>query len=127
MGTNYYAAGDDGEALHVGKSSAGWSFSFHGITECGLVTWAAWREYLQTHALRDEYGKTVSLADLEVLVESKRSGLNHTRIFRTPRAQLTPEERAQLSPHSNPRFDVLYAQTLWQDADGHSFSSGEFS
>lgn len=84
---------------HVGKSSYGWSFSFQ--TGEGMPrSWAEWKQRLAGERIEDEYGSTVSLSDLETIVEETRGGRNHAREY--------------------PRGSYL-------DAEGHSFSEDEFS
>lgn len=46
MGCNYYAETADGTRVHVGKSSAGWSFLFHVVRDRELVSLADWRAFL---------------------------------------------------------------------------------
>lgn len=107
MGTNYYAykntcptCGRSDEQVHIGKSSAGWSFSFH--TDLGLPrSWAEWRDRLRDARIEDEYGREVPLAEFEALVESKRGHRNHATLY--------PERGNYVDP------------------EGHSFSEGEFS
>lgn len=80
MGTNFYATteppcphcGAGGERLHIGKSSIGWEFLFAPYPELGLTSFAAWKAFLASREIRDEYGDPVMLADLEALVEAKR-------------------------------------------------------
>ncbi|MGX7709216.1 hypothetical protein [Methylobacterium sp. Gmos1] len=66
----------DSEKLHIGKSSLGWEFLFVPYPEHGLTSFAAWKEYLQSREIVDEYGRVVSLADFVSLVEAKKGGWN---------------------------------------------------
>lgn len=63
-------------------------------------SWAEWKQRLAGERIEDEYGSTVSLSDLETIVEETRGGRNHAREY--------------------PRGSYL-------DAEGHSFSEDEFS
>ncbi|MCK5281841.1 MAG: hypothetical protein KAK00_00365 [Nanoarchaeota archaeon] len=76
MGTNYYTKTDEGEELHIGKSSFGWTFSFHATDE--IRSYEHWLKYLKDRKIYDEYGKDISLKDFNKLVEAKKSNkLNH--------------------------------------------------
>ena len=82
MGTNYYTDGEKpceccgrgGEELHIGKSSGGWQFLFAPYPALGLTSWKAWREFLATRAIRDEYGTSHTMDDFADLVDSKQKG-----------------------------------------------------
>jgi len=120
MGTNYYhrtnvcSCCGRYDEHHIGKSSGGWTFGFHGerekdpdINPLGVVvSFAEWKDRLKEGKIFNEYGEEVSLEDFLQLVESKRNGnINHTEYCRINH----PEERC------------------WLDDDGNSFSEGEFS
>lgn len=84
MGTNYYAqigfcecCKRPGEELHIGKSSSGWAFLFMPHPDRGLTTWAAWKDYLATVPIKDEYGDDVVLAELIALVDAKQGQWTH--------------------------------------------------
>lgn len=128
MGTNYYAERDvcphchrGRDRLHIGKSSAGWTFSFQAYngTETwdgeDIHSWKRWQELLlATPRVRifDEYDRHVSIDALQGLVADKASTteLKHADYMN----QLPPHKR------HHPGSD-------WLDDDGHSFSIGEFS
>lgn len=82
MGTNYYTApepackccGHAPERLHIGKSSAGWSFLFAPCPELKLTSWRAWKAYLEGREIIDEYGEGHTLEDFSALVEAKVNG-----------------------------------------------------
>lgn len=114
MGTNYYhrtnvcehcGRGDDD--VHIGKSSGGWTFSFHGTAE--IRSWEDWLKVLRGGGeIFDEYERRVTLRDFIKLVDDKRTAeLNHTIEMRN-----SPDGRY---------FDE------WLDDCGHSFSGHEFS
>ena len=105
MGTNYYHRTNicpkcgRFDEQHIGKSSAGWSFSFHG-TEA-IRSYKEWLVLLEAGGkIFNEYDEEIPLHKLKALVEAKRGGRNHTREY----------------PGDN-----------WVDAEGHSFSGYEFS
>ena len=52
MGTNYYTKTDEGEELHIGKSSFGWTFSFHATDE--IRSYEHWLKYLKDRKIYDE-------------------------------------------------------------------------
>lgn len=123
MGTNYYAVrngcehchrGDD--QLHIGKSSAGWSFSFQAYCqvetwdEKPIDSWERWQEVLQSDdvVIRDEYEEIVTFDELAALVAGKiDEKLNHTTYMRVHHPQS--------------------AEGCTLDGDGYSFSTGDFS
>jgi hypothetical protein len=120
MGTNYYHRTNICECCnrydetHIGKSSGGWTFSFQGFKKAyeddeteEVLSYADWLNRLQSGGkIFDEYGDEVSLDEFMALVEMKKGEKrNHTIYCRT----------------HHPGLDN------WLDADGHSFSAGEFS
>lgn len=96
MGTNYYvhtgpcetpcAHCKAPEAIHLGKSSGGWSFTFRAYpvwdgadrSEIGPVVsdYASWLKLLDLGEIRDEYDRAVSRDELLSLIEGKRDGLS---------------------------------------------------
>lgn len=74
------------EEIHLGKSSAGWAFTFRAYpdpdTAPQAITWpvtdfASWHRLLSLGAISDEYGREVSAEDLLVKIEGKRGGRHH--------------------------------------------------
>lgn len=117
MGTNYYMRYnrcyecDRYEEMHIGKMSAGWEFAFHG-TET-IRSWFDWKARLACPGviIVDEYGKGVSLAALEKIVESTRGQLNHkTECLKSDR-----------------HGDYYHGLACWYDPEGFCFQEGEFS
>jgi len=112
MGTNYYVeteacecCGNKPELFHIGKSSAGWTFSFHATDR--LRSWMQWKEYLQDKIIVDECGANVELKEFIELVESKKiEKHNHTKYCR--------------QHHTDTVGNFL-------DHEGNSFSEGNFS
>jgi hypothetical protein len=112
MGTNYYvkpegASSDDQSMwIHLGKSSAGWTFSFRAYPDPDnappAVSWpvtdyASWLEVLDLGTIIDEYGRITHPNELLELIRSKRGGR-----------------------------DNMYGSDF-RDADGNRFCSAEFS
>ena len=107
MGTNYYHKTDicptcgRFEQKHIGKSSAGWTFSFQG--DATIRSFTDWKHRFRTHPLGlifDEYGNSINYDEFCEMVEAKKTeNRNH--------AQQYPE-------HS------------WLDSEGNSFTGREF-
>lgn len=121
MGTNYYHRTNICEHCghydqhHIGKSSAGWTFSFHGEKDPdpetnplgGVVeSYADWLERLKAGGkIFNEYEEEVTLPEFMLTVDRKRDEPNnHTDAMQTSDSARN-----------------------WHDAEGHSFSEGEFS
>jgi len=123
MGTNYYHRTnicehcDRYDESHIGKSSGGWTFGFHGEREQNpdynplgqvIASFTDWKERLKKGKIFDEYGDEISLEDFVKLVESKRDAkYNHTEYCKTEYSS-----RADMN---------------WLDDEGNSFAEGEFS
>lgn len=126
MGTNYYVAKNlceccnrYDEEYHIGKSSGGWAFSFQGYREERLVSWKAWKEFLKNQIIKDEYGDTMPYEDFVTMVETyKAPGY----VNENGRKNLQHNEvgKKDKYPWFNPEYD-------WDDEDGYSFCSREFS
>ena len=116
MGTNYYVRPGEcenpcahcraPETIHLGKSSAGWTFSFRAYPDPASspegVTWPvadfpSWLKLLDLGKIEDEYGQPVTRDALVAKVEAKRGG------------------QSELSGHD------------YRDAGGNRFVPGEFS
>jgi hypothetical protein len=106
MGTNYYLRTNECEhcgrfdELHIGKSSAGWTFSFQALP--GIQSWQDWALKIQEGGrIFNEYEGKIDFTDFEKLVHSKRQELhNHAR---------------------------EYPDGSFLDDEGNSFSTNEFS
>lgn len=106
MGTNYYHheevcdhCGHAKSVTHIGKSSVGWTFIFHGTNE--IRSYQDWLTRLRAGGrIVDEYGRVVPLDEFEKLVAAKKDGSNHA---------------------------INYPSGSWLDQEGHGFSGGEFS
>ena len=92
MGTNYYAMENvcphcnRGNKLeHIGKSSCGWTFSFHATYE--IRSYKQWIEFLSKDGVKiqDEYGREISLEKFKELVENKKDAPhNHAKEVDSP-------------------------------------------
>lgn len=112
MGTNYYCIEDQPcgccghvpDPIHIGKSSAGWTFSFHATES--LTSWRAWKEYLKDKTIENEYDEEISLECFTKIVENKQKTerFNHTKYCKL----------------KHPSVDCFL------DPEGYSFSRGEF-
>lgn len=102
MGTNYYARVEYDEVTHIGKSSFGWTFTFHATAS--IRSYKQWLKFLEDNDVKisDEYGEEISIDEFKELVESKRgSQNNHTK-------------------------DCQYEYS-YLDEEGNSMTLGEFS
>lgn len=126
MGTNYYVAKNlceccnrYDEEFHIGKSSMGWAFSFHGYPTFELKSWKQWKEFLKDQMIKDEYGDTISYEDFVNLIETvKAPGYVNPNGHRN--LQHNEAGKKDKYPWFNPEYD-------WDDEDGYSFCSREFS
>jgi hypothetical protein len=101
------------KSFHLGKSSAGWTFTFKGSREAGVVDYASWLDRLTT-LTADGYtitsdGEDIGngLPDLLAKIESKKNEKNNHTTY--------------LADNDYP------LKENWLDADGNSFSDYEFS
>lgn len=127
MGTNYYARYkqcnhcDRYDEIHLGKSSGGWSFSFHGLRPDKwdvadgaeeILSETAWKTWLwdNDHQIHNEYGDKLSDQEFWEMVEAKRDETHNHTIY------------CQVGHPSHAYRDC------WLDPDtGSSFAEGEFS
>lgn len=143
MGTNYYLIYNKCECcnrsdrIHLGKSSAGWKFTFQTIENFPLdkvdlalqmidykesidiKSWKSLKEFLKkyvvefkTAVIQDEYGTNISFEEFLNLVESK---------------QINNENKSHyLEIKNNPEWDFNSENEII-DEEGYSFSRLEFS
>jgi hypothetical protein len=122
MGTNYYWSEPDeicptcnhnsgAKEIHIGKSSAGWEFMFHGTAH--LKSWSAWKQFLYLNLgegkILDEYGQQYTYTEMVACVEDRKH----------PKALASPFKEAVKGGYFNKGY--------WMDHDGYSFCEGEFS
>lgn len=107
MGTNFYAhtnvctCCNRSDIVHLGKRSAGWTFSFQGSeTIRNFDDWC--RLVRSASRIEDEYGTPI---DAEEMIE----------------------EAATWGVGTGKRHADLYRQYAWIDPYGHSFSDSDFS
>jgi len=110
MGTNYYARYSICECcgrfdeIHIGKSSAGWTFSFQAQEdEVTIKSYKEWLKFLSGKEITiyDGYGDEVTLEEFKDIVESKKKEKhNHAK---------------------------EYPEGHFIDEEGNSFSEGDFS
>ena len=117
MGTNYYQRTEICECCgrydekHIGKSSAGWQFSFRGYNaeehRPAILSFKDWKRELKNGKIFDEYGREMPYEDFLAFVEEKKS---------------QPNNHFDYCVKNN-----LSRETDFKDPDGHSFSNTEFS
>jgi hypothetical protein len=138
MGTNYYAQANATEQevetlkkfghqipiVHIGKQSAGWSFSFNAVPSQTAQTlgWGTddvmsfhqWKHIISSNniSIINEYDDPVSYEDFISLVHESCEGMNHTTVMRN---SPIPLERSH-------GFDRCF-----YDGEGYSFQWSEFS
>jgi len=135
MGTNYYARGkitkaqileilekhsdmeflnginnliEDNEGLHIGKTSAGWTFSFQAHNTPHLKSFSEWMVFLKNSniTIYDEYGHIRTFSEFKEMVEELQqdnSLKNHAKMFKTE-----------------------YPKQYFNDSLGYSFTIPEF-
>lgn len=126
MGTNYYwqvntcpSCGHPEKKYHIGKSSWGWTFTFHALSEYESPTGKPvrsvkdWKNLMRKPGMiTDEYGEAYLKKEFWKMVADKKKvsgALNHT-------TEAGNHDWYKNSPDST-----------WLDEDGNSFTSGEFS
>jgi len=112
VGMNYYLVKEDRPAIHLGKSSAGWQFTFRGDREAGVVDYSSWLDRAETliaqgYTMTDEGMSPGNvpgymLADLLAKIEKKRGLLDQQ--------PSNPDDTKE-----------------WNDQDGNYFIDAEFS
>lgn len=97
------------DSFHIGKTAAGWTFSFHGErkegtdrTPLGIVinSFEDWKPILKHSKIFNAYGEGIPYDEFVEMVESMKG-----------------------KKHAN-EFPEVYN---WLDDDGHSFSEGVWS
>ena len=126
MGTNYYVAKNKCECCnrydteyHIGKSSMGWAFTFHGYPWNKLRSWKEWKEFLKDQIIMDEYGDQKDYDWFVKMVETYKSP-SFVNDNGRKNLQHNEEGKSNNRPWFNPEYD-------WDDEDGYSFTTREFS
>src|SRR3990172_4852768 len=74
--------------IHIGKSSYGWAFSFHGTEK--IRSYADWLVVLEAGGeISSQYDEPIPLADFKALVLAKQDGKNILLITRLNKIGLT--------------------------------------
>jgi hypothetical protein len=125
MGTNYYVVDNVcecckryDEKYHIGKSSWGWAFTFQGYKYDGLTSWQKWKDYLKDKKIYDEYGELIDYDWFVEYIETLKAPK-----FVNPdngRKNLVHNQEGRKEGWFNPEWD-------WDDPEGYSFSSRNFS
>jgi len=125
MGTNYCVAKNlceccnrYDEEYHIGKSSYGWAFSFHGYRHDNLTSWKLWKGFLKDKTIKDEYGETIPYDVFVEMIEGPKAP-GFVRSDGHKNSSHNEAGRTDKYPWFNPEYD-------WDDEDGYSFSSREF-
>jgi hypothetical protein len=86
MGTNYYLRQpkgeacphcgrfDEGEKLHIGKSSFGWCFALHVIPSEGLNDLDDWRMRWRSGVIENEYGERLMPEAMDAVITKRGNG-----------------------------------------------------
>lgn len=127
MGTNYYVKinccdkCNRYDQLHIGKSSAGWKFSFRGYRDHSppLTSEQSWRDFLKDKKIENEYGETVPYDEFwsNAISEERKKLRDHIDYLKNSPVQC---DREYVKRHLN-------AQNAWHDENGNSFLAEEFS
>lgn len=124
MGTNYYVAQNMcdcckryDEKYHIGKSSWGWAFTFQGYDN--LKSWQDWKVFLKDKTIMDEYREKVDYNWFVTFVETEKSP-GYVREDGHKNLSHNEMGKRDKYPFFRPEYD-------WDDADGYSFTSTEFS
>jgi hypothetical protein len=125
MGTNYYVVENVceccnryDEKYHIGKSSWGWAFSFQGYKYDGLTSWQKWKEHLKDKKIYDEYGERITYDEFVKYVETEKSP-GYVR-EKDGHKNLVHNTEGRKEGWFNSEYD-------WDDPEGYSFSSRNFS
>lgn len=126
MGTNYYQRTDICDRCnrykekHIGKSSAGWEFSFQGYDDGRVMprikSFMDWKRELQADSkIFTEYGEEISFEDFVKFVESKKGGT------------FGPNKIPNLNHFDHCEKEGYHMTNDWKDKEGYSFTSSDFS
>lgn len=115
MGTNFYAktnrcktCGHKPEDIHLGKSSAGWQFTFQYNRGKYYKNVGEMKEWLKGKVIRNEYGQRISRLAFWRMVKDKQ----------TPKNKNHAKEMHKQYPNSR-KVDLII--------EGYSFTNCEFS
>jgi hypothetical protein len=129
MGTNYYVAENAcgccqryDEAYHIGKASWGWAFSFRGYRPERLVSWAAWKEFLRNKIIMNEYNEKIDYDWFVHMIETEKAP---GYVREDGKLNLVHNEQGR-KPDKN-GLSWFNPECDWDDDQGYSFCSREFS
>ncbi len=71
MGTNYYVKTDE-KTLHLGKSSAGWTFALRVYPELSINSLTDWVPLLGYGLIEDEYGTAYTAGEILLIILNRR-------------------------------------------------------
>lgn len=115
MGTNYYVKGDvcdhcgrGDNDTHLGKSSAGWQFSFQYNGGQYYKNVEEMKEWLKDKDIYDEYDRPVTYDDFWAMVEQKQNNPKNSSHYKECKAAYGSREHILL-------------------VDGYTFINCEFS
>lgn len=124
MGTNYYVAENVceccdryDEKFHIGKSSFGWAFTFQGYKYDGLTSWQKWKEFLREEKIYDEYNDLIDYDWFVEFIEGKKAP---NFIRENGHKNLVHNDEGRKEGWFDSEYD-------WDDPQGYSFCSREFS
>jgi len=95
MGTNYYTkdktnececCGRGVENIHLGKSSAGWNFSFQYNDGKYYKNFEEMKRWLKDKVIEDEYGHIITLDEFIAFINIKqKENRNHANVYKDDR------------------------------------------
>lgn len=140
MGTNYYTFSEkkckhedivDGEIcwncfdtgyerIHIGKSSAGWQFSFRAYPDLKLISFDSWIDFLIDKKIYNEYNEEVKLTDLvdTIIHKQNENFKSHTDYCRA----------LKQGDYYNSASTIIHGyEDCFKDKEGYNFITTEFS
>lgn len=125
MSTNYYWQWDSPrrENLHIGQSSAGWTFSLHVIPDAGLIDLDKWTELFGSGKGRilTDSGKVVSTKEMLGVITDRSWPL------RERTAKFYAENYAEPGPNGLVRFVVDGVRCVGHGSGTWDLMAGDFS
>lgn len=137
MGTNYYlqfpdtnicphcGRRDEGERLHVGKSSGGWCFSLHVIPERGIEDLKDWEPFFLQGDIWDEYGEKVPVEEMRQIITSRgrKRPMDYPNRWYRSEKEMLERNGAELGPngllrHRVGRSCVRHGDGTWDCIEG---------
>ena len=85
------------EEVHIGKSSAGWTFTFHATDT--IRSEKDWREETRKGQIFDSYGEEISYADFWAKVDEKKNEPNNHAAISKEGGSFLDEEGNSMSPY----------------------------